>query len=149
MVESTPFPAPVRPLLPELFALLAAHRPAFRQQRPFQRSVALLLGWLGAFGRHTITGVLLALGLGEADWTAWHRLFSRGRVDYERLTGCLLEQTVPLTPVDGPYLVGVDATQIPRHSRTMPGLGIGFHGAQFTGPGCCSITQKRPLPMLR
>src|SRR5689334_21383219 len=121
MVESTPSPATVRPLLPEVFALAAAHRPAFRQARPFQRSVALLVGWLGAFGRHTVTGVLLALGLGDADWTAWHRLFSQGRVDYDRLTGCLLEQTVPLSPADGPYLVGIDATQVPRHSRTMPG----------------------------
>ncbi len=121
MVESTPSPAAVRPLLPEVFALLAAHRPAFRQERPYQRSVALVVGWLGAFGRHTITGVLVALGLGEADWTAWHRLFSRRRVDYDRLTGCLLAQTLDLTPPEAPYLVGVDATQIPRHSRTMPG----------------------------
>jgi hypothetical protein len=111
----------VRPLLPEVFALLAAHRPAFGQERPYQRSLALVLGWLCAFGRHTITGVLLALGLGAADWTAWHRLFSRGRVDYERLTGCLLEQTLALVPATEPYLVGVDATQIPRHSRSMPG----------------------------
>ena len=120
MVESTASAA-VRPLLPELFALLAAHRPAFGQERPFRRSAALLLGWLGAFGRHTVTGVLLALGLGEADWTAWHRLFSRGRVDYERLAGCLLAQTLPLAPAHEPYLVGLDATQAPRHSRTMPG----------------------------
>ena len=32
---------------------------------------------------------------------------------------------------------------------TMPGFGTGFHGAQFTGPGCCSITQKRPWPTPR
>jgi hypothetical protein len=110
-----------RPLLPELFALLAAHRPAFRQERPYQRSVALLVGWLCAFGRHTITQVLLALGLGEADWTAFYRLFSRQRIDYERLTATLLEQTLALSAPQEPYLGGVDATQIPRHSRTMPG----------------------------
>lgn len=122
MAESTPLPtAPARPLLPEVFALVAAHRPAFGQERLFQRSVALLLGWVGTFGRHTITGVLLALGLGQSDWTAWHRLFSRRRVAYERLTSCLLEQTLALAPAAEPYLVGVDATQIPRHSRTMPG----------------------------
>ena len=120
MVESTPSGAP-RPLLPEVFALLAAHRPAFRQARTHQRSTALVLGWLGAFGRHTITGVLLVLGLGAADWTAWYRLFSRRRVDGDRLAGCLLEQTLAVAPADGPYLVGLDATQIPRHSRTMPG----------------------------
>src|SRR5262245_2063462 len=111
MVDATT-PVP-RPLLPELFALLAAHRSAFRQERPYQRSGALLVGWLCAFGRHTLTQVLLALGLGEADWTAFYRLFSRGRVDYERLAGCLLAETLDLAPADAPYLVGVDATQIP------------------------------------
>jgi len=113
-------PAP-RPLLPELFRLLAAHRPAFRQARPYQRSVALLLGWVCAFGRHTLTQVLLALGMGGTDWTAFDRLFSRRRVDYEILAGCLLAETLAQVPATAPYLVGIDATQIPRHSRTMPG----------------------------
>lgn len=136
MVESTPSPATVRPLLPEVFALAAAHRPAFRQARTAQRSVALLVGWLGAFGRHTVTGVLLALGLGGADWTAWHRLFSRERVDYEALTGCLLEQTLALAPDADPYLVGLDATQIPRRSRTMPGTSWLRHpGTAIFRPG--------------
>jgi hypothetical protein len=119
MVDATTPPA--RPLLPELFALLGAHRPAFGQDRPYRRSLALVVGWLCAFGRRTITGVLLALGLGQADWTAWPRLFSRARVDYERLAGCLLAQTLGLAPPEAPYLVGLDATQIPRHSRSMPG----------------------------
>jgi hypothetical protein len=108
-------------LLPELFAVLAAHRAAFRQERTHQRSSALVLGWLATFGRHTITGILVALGLGQTDWTAWHRLFSRGRVDAEPLSACLLVQTLSLAPVDAPYVVGIDATQIPRTSRTMPG----------------------------
>ncbi|MFN8593366.1 MAG: transposase [Thermomicrobiales bacterium] len=120
MVESTPSAA-ARPLLPELWALLAASRPAFRQERTHQRSVALVLGWLSAFGRHTVTGVLLVLGMGAVDWTAWHRLFSRGRIDYDQLTTCVLGQTLDLSAPTDPYLVGVDATQIARHSRTMPG----------------------------
>lgn len=119
MVESTASAA--RPLLPELLAVVAAHRGAFGQERISQRHLGLLLGWVCALGRHTITGVLLVRGLGQSDWTAWYRLFSRDRVDYERLTGCLLEQTLPLAAPEAPYLVGVDATQIPRHSRTMPG----------------------------
>ena len=31
----------------------------------------------------------------------------------------------------------------------MPGFGTGFHAAQFTGPGCCSITHQRPRPTAR
>jgi hypothetical protein len=108
-------------LLPELLALVAAHRPAVRQERVAQRQLGLLLGWLCGFGRHTLTQVLLALGLGEADWTAWYRLFSRERIDYDRLTGCLLGETLGLVGDAAPYLVAVDATQIPRRSLRMPG----------------------------
>lgn len=114
-------PRAAHPLLPEVAALIAAHRAAFRQERTYQRSLGLVLGWLCAFGRHTITQVLLALGLGDADWTAWYRLFSRQRIDYDRLSGCLLDETLALARPADPYLVAIDATQVPRHSRTMPG----------------------------
>jgi hypothetical protein len=120
MADATTTPTP-QPLLRELFALVAAHRSAFRQERPYQRSVALLLGWVCTFGRHTVTQVLLALGLGEADWTAFYRLFSRGRVDYDVLTRTLVAETLAQVAPESPYLVGLDATQIPRHSCTMPG----------------------------
>lgn len=121
MVDSTAFPAAARPLLGELFAVLAAHRPAFRQERTYARGVGLVLGWLCTFGRHPITQILLTLGLGTADWTAWYRLLSRERVDYGRLRACLVAQTLALAPRHEPYLVGIDATQVARHSRTMPG----------------------------
>lgn len=120
MSDATTAPAP-RPLLPTLFALLAAHRPAFRQDRTHHRCQAALLGWLCTFGRHTMTQVLLALGLGQADWTAWYRLFSRNRIDYDQLSACLLGETLGVARPEEPYVVGIDATQIPRHSRTMPG----------------------------
>jgi DDE superfamily endonuclease len=120
MVDSTASPA-AGSLLGELFALLAAHRPAFRQERTYARGVALVLGWLCAFGRHTITQLLLALGVGSSDWTAWYRLLGRERVDYAQLSACLVAPTLPLAPRHEPYLVGGDATQVARHSRTMPG----------------------------
>jgi hypothetical protein len=113
--------SPVRPLLPELFTLLAAQRSACRQARTAARGSALAVGWLAAFGRHTITQLLLTLGHGEADWTAWHRLFSRQRIDAETLSRCLLEQTLAQSTPTDPYLLVVDGVQVPRHSRTMPG----------------------------
>jgi hypothetical protein len=110
-----------RPLLPTLFALLAAHRPAFRQDRPFGRCLALVLGWLCGCGRHTITQALVALGLGGTDWSGFSRLFAQPRLADDRLTACLLGQTLPLAPATGPYLVALDGTQIGRHSKRMPG----------------------------
>jgi hypothetical protein len=111
------------PLLTAFFALVAAHRPAFRQERTFQRASGLAVGWLLTLGRHTLTRVLAALGLVEVDWTAFSRLFARPRIDYDALSGQLLRQTLPAAPADRPYVVTVDGTTIRRHSRTMPGTG--------------------------
>lgn len=124
MIEHTTSPSPSpRPasLLEELLALLAAHRPAFRQDRPFARSTALVFASLFAFARHTVTQLLVALGQTEHDWSAWYRLFSVPRLDYEALTRCYLRQTLEEIGTDGPYAAVVDGVQLPRHSRTMPG----------------------------
>ena len=124
MAEDTTAPAEqpaLPPLLAELATLLQAHRPAFRQERPFQRAVALVFGSLFAFARHTITQLLLALGLTEADWSAWYRLFSAPRVDYEALTSRFFRETLAAVPADAPYVAVVDGVQVPRHSQKMPG----------------------------
>src|SRR5215218_261422 len=120
-MESTKRPAPTPfPLTAVFFGLLAAHRVACRQERTFHRLSGFAVGWLLALGRHTVTRVLAALGLVEADWTAFYRLFGRNRVDVDALGRTLLRQTLALAPVDTPYLVAVDGTTIPRRSRTMP-----------------------------
>ncbi len=87
MVERTTRPAEpaVAPLLVCLLELLAAFRPAFRQERPYRRCVALVFGSLFAFARHTLSQVLLALGVTEQDWSAWYRLFSEPRLDLDAL----------------------------------------------------------------
>jgi hypothetical protein len=98
-----------------------AHRPAFRQERPYARAVALALGLVCAVGRHTITQLLVALGLGQVDWSGFYRLYSRPRLDYDRLTRCLLGQTLGETPVAAVYPVVLDGTQVPRSSQRLPG----------------------------
>ncbi|NOZ27653.1 MAG: transposase [Chloroflexi bacterium] len=116
MKDST-FPA----LLQALFELLQAHRPVFRQERTFLRAIGLLIGEVFAFGRHTVTQGLLALGLTDADWSAWYRLFSRKRFDPDKASVCLLGQTLRHVPVKQPYVTGVDSVQVPRSSLKMPG----------------------------
>jgi len=108
-------------LLVILLALVAAHRPAFRQERPYQRCVALVLASLLAFARHTLAQLVLALGLGETDWSAWYRLFSVPRLDYAVLTGQFLRATLAQVPAEAPYVVVVDGVQRPRTSQRMPG----------------------------
>lgn len=121
--DTTPAPAPpaVTPLLRELWWLLAAHRPAVGQVRCFARLRALVVGTVLAVARPTITGLLLTLGLTDAEWSAFYRLFSHQRVDYDMLTRCYLRATLAQMPATEPYVAVLDGTQLPRASRTMPG----------------------------
>src|SRR5512139_681490 len=108
-------------LLQELYQLIQAHRNAFKQARTFLRATALLLSELFSFARHTVTQGLLSLGLTDADWAAWYRLFSRQRFSEERLTHQLFVETLKHVADEQPYVVGADATQVPRSSQKMPG----------------------------
>jgi hypothetical protein len=103
--------------------LLAAHRPAFRREQPYRRAVALVFGELFAFARHTVTQGLLALGLTDADWSPFYRLFSRQRYDEEALSRCFFQETLAHSQPEEPYVTGIDTTQIPRSSLKMPGSG--------------------------
>jgi hypothetical protein len=135
-------PAALPPLLGALWRLLWAHRPAVRQGRCFDRLRALVLGQVCAVARHTVTQGLLALGLVDADPSAFYRLVGRARLDTDALAHCYVRETLADVPADSPYVAVVDGVQIPRHSRTMPGTAWlkcprtppwkpGSHRAQF------------------
>ncbi len=122
MQHSTPaFPLP--PLVEALVTLLAAHRPAFRQERTYHRACALVVAFLWTFARHTLTQCLLALGLIDADWTAFYRLFSHRRIAIPTLQLCFFRQTLRHSPLSEPYVVAADGVTFPRSSRRMPGVG--------------------------
>jgi hypothetical protein len=120
-MKNSTFPTENPPLLQAWLELLEAHRPAFRQERTYLRVIGLMLGELFSFARHTVTQSLLALGLTDADWTAWYRLFSRQRFTEELLAHHLFLQTLEHLLPTQPYVIGVDATQVPRSSLKMPG----------------------------
>lgn len=109
------------PLLQEFFQVIGAQRRAFRQERTYQRALGLILGELFTFARHTVTQGLLALGLTDADWSAWYRLLSHGRFDAERASECMIGETLKHVSEEGPYSIGVDGVQVPRSSMKMPG----------------------------
>lgn len=113
--------SPLPPLLQHLFALLAAQRAVFSQERTFRRGIALFLAELLTFARHTVTQQLLALGLTDADWSAWYRLFSRDRFDVAQARHGLLQAILPGSAAATPFVVVVDAVSVPRSSRTFPG----------------------------
>lgn len=124
MHNSTP-DASSTPLLTTFFGLLQAYRTEVPQERTFVRMAQLSLGSIMSLGRHTISQMLVVLGVGDTDWTAWYRLFNQSRIDMTALQGTLVEQVVAEIPADAPVImVGVDGTQLPRSSKRMPGCGL-------------------------
>jgi hypothetical protein len=108
-------------LVKEIIALLYAHRGAFKQQRVFERAVALVMAELVVWARHTVTQLLWALGVQEEDWSGWYRLFSHGRFIEEAVNRILLRETLQHVGPEEVYVIGADGVQVWRDSQTMEG----------------------------
>lgn len=128
-------------LLKHLFDLIERHRAIFKQERSYQRAVGLLLAEIFVFARHTMTQLIMALGMNEADWSAWYRLFSAKRFNYDQASAVFFRETLAHVAKDELYVVGGDSTQTPRSSRKLEGSGwlrnlrtpafmVGIHAAQ-------------------
>jgi hypothetical protein len=128
-------------LLKNLFDLLVAHRPIFKQERTYRRVEALVLAEIFTFGRHTVTQLLMTLGLTRLDWSAWYRLLSQKRFDPEQANAVIFAETLQHVETGEMYVVAADVTQTPRSSRDMEGCGwlrhlrtppfmAGIHAAQ-------------------
>ena len=92
-------------LLKELFSLLQNHREIFKQERTYQRVVALVLAELFVFARHTVTQLLMSLGQTDQDWSAWYRLFSQKRFDYDRASDVMMSESLRHVGEDELYVV--------------------------------------------
>lgn len=110
-------------LLTELMILLNKCKDTWEQERVFNRALALVMAELFAFGRHTITQLLLTLGLIDEDWSAWYRLFSQERFDEEQTACVMLSEMLDEVDETEPFVVGVDGFHVPRCSQKMPGTG--------------------------
>ena len=141
-------------LIKHLFELLQAHRPIFKQERIYQRVVALVLAEIFVFARHTVTQMLMSLGMVEQDWSAWYRLFSARRFVYDKACEVLFGETLKHVSEDDVYVVGVDGTQTPRSSRKLEGSGwlrnlrtppfmTGIHAAQRWSNGSWLVPAEK------
>ena len=120
-------------LLTEIMILLGKCEKVYQQKRVFNRVLALVMGELFAFGRHTITQLLLTLGLIDEDWSAWYRLFSHARFDEEKTAEIMVGEMLSEVPETEMFVVGGDGFHVPRCSKTMPGTGWmrGLNTAKF------------------
>ena len=108
-------------LLKQFINLLQAHQGIFKQKRTFHNVVILAVAEILVFSRHTITQLLMSLGLVEEDWSKWYRLFSERRFSYEKASEVLFKETLKHVGEKDLYVVGGDATQTRRSSRKMEG----------------------------
>ncbi|MCB0061758.1 MAG: hypothetical protein KDE19_06580 [Caldilineaceae bacterium] len=110
-------------LVSEVIGLVKKCEGNYKQQRVFNRVMALVMAELFAFGRHTITQLLLTLGLTDEDWSSWHRIFSFKRFAEEETSRVMVEEILAEVPETEPFVVGGDGFHVPRCSETMPGTG--------------------------
>lgn len=141
-------------LLKHLFDLLSEQRGVAGQQRVWARLEVLAMAELFTFGRKTITQLLMSLGLTDQDWSAWYRLFSEARFDYEAASAGLLRESLRAVGPDAVYVVAGDATQTPRSSHKMEGAWwlrnprtppfmVGVHAAQRWFNGSWLLPQEQ------
>jgi hypothetical protein len=80
--------------------LLQAHQPILKQDRVYQRVLALVLTAVFVFARHTISPLRMALGLVGQDGQALDRLFRQGRFRYGRAREGQFEDSLTLRRTD-------------------------------------------------
>lgn len=110
-------------LIKNLADLLEAHREVFGQRRVYVRAVTLVLAEVMELARHTVTQLVMVLGLNEEDWSAWYRLFSMGRFDEAAAGEVMVEETLAHVGPEEVYAVGGDGTQAPRCGTHIEGVG--------------------------
>jgi len=110
-------------LLREILSLVKKCEGNYKQKRVFNRITALVMAELFSFGRHTITQLLLTLGLTDEDWSGWYRIFSGGRYEEEKTSQVMLEEMLKEVAEEEPFVVGGDGFHVPRCSESMPGSG--------------------------
>lgn len=113
-------------LLTALFSLLHAYSATFGQYRVFENACTLFLSELFAFGRHTVTRLVLTQGItNAAKLSSFYRLFSLKRFNEELVATILLGQLLTHIPNETPLVLACDGTHTPRTGKHIEGTGWG------------------------
>lgn len=110
-------------LTPRIDAILALLRPAFNQQRSWNRMHDLAYALLTCLGRHTITGLLCNTGQQFVDWSANYRLFGHKRFDVGTVWQTVLAQAARLMPHNVPLFAVLDDTIVRKRGKKVYGAG--------------------------
>ena len=87
-------------------------RPAFAQQRSWERARQPALSRLLRMGRHTLTGALCTAGRQFSDWSADYRLFSQGLWNGDALFDAVRHSVLEQLDEQAPLVVALDDTYV-------------------------------------
>ena len=106
-------------------ALVAEHLvPAFDQLRTANKVTDLLASMLiMSHGRRTIANALIAQERDQEDWNATYRAFSVGKWNPVDLFEGVFKAAMPLLAHEGPVILGIDDTGLPRTGDNLENAG--------------------------
>jgi len=115
----------MEPTLAALLVVFDVLGPAFT--RPGARNALIVFaGWVQTNGQHAVTQALVATDVARRrHWEAFHRFFSRGTWEPDRLGLLLLDRLITLIPETSPITVAVDDTLAAKKGQHV--FGIGSH----------------------
>ncbi len=126
-------------------------RPAFAQERTFERARILAASSLVGLGRKTVSGLLCASAQQFIDWSAAYRLFERHRFDTDALFDPIRREVVGRLEPGEPFVVMMDDTLIRKRGRKVHGaawrrdpLGPPFHTNFVWGQRFLQISAALP-----
>jgi hypothetical protein len=98
-------------------------KPAFAQERTFERARTLAMSSLVGLGRRTVSGMLCASAQQFTDWSAAYRLFERQRFDANALFAPVRREVVERLNPEEPLVVMMDDTLVRKRGRKVHGTG--------------------------
>lgn len=96
-------------------------RPAFSQERTYERARKMALSALVGLGRKTISGMLCTGSQQFEDWTASYRLFERERFDKDALFEPARRTVLEHLPQEEPIVAIMDDTLVRKRGRKIAG----------------------------
>lgn len=101
--------------------MIGKAKDAFSQKRTGHRARNMIFGALTCLGRQTVSGMLTACGQQFIDWSAAYRLFSRERIDIDKLFEVsqreIIEKTMPCQML----FAHMDDTILRKTGKNVPG----------------------------
>jgi len=108
-------------MIGEFDRLFEQARPAFSQDRTFERARILAISSLVGFGRKTISGLLCATSQQFCDWSAAYRIFERERFDTMALFDPIRREVTGRLEQGEPLVTMIDDTLIRKRGRNVYG----------------------------